>query len=127
MNNFRTLILILVSVIQISVMFTGRALESSKLIEYTSKVCQNSKPEKTAKMVDSSKDLCLIKNVDRQVIDNEICHKEASLKNDSQPAIFSNESDKKGIEKSYENSEQTNKKGLLSQIVFSETLNADLY
>jgi hypothetical protein len=127
MNNFRTLILILVSVIQISVMYTSRALESSKLIEFTSKVCQNNKPEKTAKMADLSKDLCLNKNEDLQDIDNTICRKEASLKNDSQPVIVSNKNDKKGIEKSYDNSDQTIKKGLLSQIVFSETLNADLY
>jgi hypothetical protein len=127
MNNFRTIILILVSVIQISAMITNINWESLQLTEFTGKGCKDIKHENSSKIAGPMNDLQL-KKEDFGSINSPICRKETPLKSTEQPAIISNKNSNPPVVKVLENNELKVKKSqVMNQIIFNGTVDAELF
>jgi len=104
MNTFRTFFLIIVSVIQISGIFTKSTWESLQLTEYTSSACKEVTHQASLKLNRTS----LISKV--------------------QPSIVPAKGENLPVLKASDNSQQTIKKtGVISQIRFGGTVTAELF
>ena len=127
MNNFRTIILFLVSVIQISAMITNINWDSLQLTELTGKVCKDIKRETSSKLEGTLNNLQL-KKEDFRSINSPICRKETPLKSTEQPVISSNKNSNPPVVKVLESSELKVKKSpVMNQIIFSGTEDAELF
>ena len=127
MNNFRTIILFLVSVIQISAMITNINWDSLQLTELTGKVCKDIKRETSSKIAGPLTDLQL-KKEDFKSNNSPICRKETPIKSTEQPVISSNKNNNPQVVKVLENSELKVKKSpVMNQIIFSGTEDAELF
>jgi len=128
MNNFRTIIVILVSVIQTSGMLASLSCDSSNLTEFAGKVCKNIKCETSAKIAESTYDFRDNVNEGLLNLNNPICRKEASLKTDIQPVIGSGKSLDLPVKKALGNIQQPVKRNsTMTQISFNVTVNAALF
>jgi hypothetical protein len=128
MNNFRTIIVILVSVIQTSGMLASLSCDSSKLTEFAGKVCKNVKSETSAKIVESAYDVRANINEGLQDLNSTICRKEATLKIAEKPVVSSGKSADLPVKKaSGENQQPVKRNSVMTQIIFDSTVNADLF
>jgi len=128
MNTFRTLILIVVSTIQISCMFSNISWDSLQSTKLVGKFCNEVKHVNFFKKSESGRDLRLTKNDDLQVINSTICRKEAPLKSAVKPEISSNKSNDLPVAKTLENNQQPIKNiSGISQISFNATVSAELF
>lgn len=128
MNTFRTLILILVSTIQISGMFSNISWDSLQSTKLAGKVCNEVKHVKFFNKSESGRDLRLAKNDDLQIINSTICRKEAPLKSAVKPVISSNKSNDLPVVKTLDNDQQPIKNiSGISQITFNGTVSAELF
>jgi hypothetical protein len=124
MNTFRTFFLIIVSVIQISGMFTNSIWKSLHLTEFTAKAYMDVKHEASYKMTSTTSDLHLNKKTDFQRLN---C-KETSTKSKVQSENILNNGENLPVVKASDNSQQTIKSsGVMSQISFGRTVTAELF
>ena len=127
MNNFRTIILIVVSVFQISAMITNINWESVQLTELTGKVCKDIKRETSSKIAGPLTDLQL-KKEDFKSNNSPICRKESQLKGTEQPVIISDKNSNPPVVKESDKIQRTVKKSsVLNQIIISGTMDAELF
>ena len=128
MNTFRTLILIVVSTIQISGMFSNISWDSLQSTKLAGKVCNEVKHVNFFKKSESGRDLRLTKNDGLQIVNSTICRKEAPLKSVVTPVISSNKSNDLHDVKTLENNQQPIKNiSGISQITFNGTVSAELF
>ena len=128
MNTFRTLILIVVSTIQISGMFSNISWDSLQSTKLAGKFCNEVKHVNFFKKSESGHDLRLADNDDLQIINSNIDRKEAPLKSAVKPVIISNKSKDLPVVKSLENNQQLIKNiSGISQITFNATVTAELF
>ena len=128
MNTFRTLILIVVSTIQISGMFSNISWDSLLSTKIAGKVCNEVKHVNFFKKSESERDLRLTKNDGLQIVNSTICRKEAPLKTAVKPEISSNKSNDLPIVKTLDNNQQPLKSiSGISQITFNATVSAELF
>lgn len=124
MNTFRTFFLIIVSVIQISGMYTKCTWKSFQLREFATKTCCDVKQEASCKMTKMTYDLQLNKKAYFQRLN----WKETSTKSNVQSANISNNEENLPVVKASDNYQQTIKKsGVMSQIRFDGTVTAELF
>ena len=128
MNTFKTLILIVVSTIQISGMFSNISWDSLQSTKLAGKFCNEVKHVNFFKKSESGRDVQLTKNDDLQVINNTICRKEAPLKSVVKPEISSNKSNDLPVMKTLDNNQQPIKNITgIGQITFNGTASAELF
>ncbi|HEY3389809.1 MAG TPA: hypothetical protein VGK38_09575 [Prolixibacteraceae bacterium] len=128
MNIYRTLFLIVVSVIQISGMFANISSESLQLSEINRKVCKHFKHETLNKVAESTYDLCLVKKAEDSSLNSPICRKETPLRSAVQPAIISKQIVNLPVKKvSDTNQPQAKRTSMIGQIVISANVNAELF
>jgi len=128
MNNFRTIILILVTTIQISGMFTNISWESISMTSLAGKVCKEIKHETSSKMDKQTQQLNLNSNDAIQGKSNPICVKVATLKSGVQSKITSDKQDELPVVKTSENNQQQVKSNFgMSQISFNAAVSAELF
>ena len=128
MNTFRTLILIVVSTIQISGMFSNISWDSVQSTKLAGKVCNEVRHANFFKKSESGSDLRLTKNDDLQIINCTTYRKESPLKSAVKPEISSNKSNDIPVVKSLKNNQQPVKNvSGISQITFNGTVSAELF
>ena len=128
MNTFRTLILIVVSTIQISGMFSNISRDSLQSTKLAGKFCNEVKHVNFFKKSESGHDLRLAKNEDLQIVNSTIYRKEAPLKCTVKPVISSNKSNDLPVVKTLDNNQQPQKNiSGISQITFNGTVSAELF
>ncbi|HZK94119.1 MAG TPA: hypothetical protein VFC67_07920 [Prolixibacteraceae bacterium] len=128
MNNLRTIILILVTTIQISGMLTNISWESIRMISLTGKVCKEIKHEASSKMDKRTHKMNLNLNRVIQGQSNPICGNEATLKSATQTKIISDKQDEIPVVKTSENNQQpANSNSGMSQISFNASVSAELF
>lgn len=126
MNIFRTLILI--SVIQISGIFTNLSWDSLKLTQISGKVYKHVKHESYSKIAVSKNDLNLITTEDFRSLTGQVCSKELLLKSVTQPEIISNNCGGTPIINAAVNSVPPVKSiSGISQIIFNGAVSAELF
>ena len=128
MNNFRTIILILVTTIQISGMLTNISWESIHMTSLAGKVCKEIKHETSSKMDNRTHQMNLNLNDAIQGQSNPICGKVATLKSAVQTKITSVKQDESPVIKTTENNQQPAKSNSgMSQISFNASVSAELF
>jgi len=128
MNTFRTLILILVSTIQISGMLSNISLDSLQSTKLAGKICNEVKSANYFKKSDSGRDLHLTKKEDLKRMNNSINIAEEPLMSVEKPVISSNKSNDLPVAKTLENNQQPIKNiSGISQISFNATVSAELF
>ena len=110
MNTFRTLILILVSTIQISGMFSSINWDTMQSAKLAGKFCNEVKHVNFFKKSESGSDLRLTKNDDLQIINCTTYRKESPLKSDVKPEISSIKSNDLPVVKTLDKDQQSVKK-----------------
>jgi len=124
MNTFRTFFLIIVSVIQISGMFTKSTWESLQLTAFAVKACKDVKHEASIKMNGVTNDFELNKKADLLRTN---CN-ETSTNNKVQPAIIPDKGENLPVVKASDNNQQTIKRSdVMSLIRFDGTVTAELF
>jgi len=122
------IIVILVSVIQTSGILASLSCDSSQLTELAGKVCKNVKHEASTKIVKSAFEVRANINEGFQNLNSPICRKEATLKIAEQPVITTaKSSDFPAKKASDENQQPIKRNSVMSQIIFSGSVNAELY
>jgi hypothetical protein len=128
MNNFRTIILILVTTIQISGMLTNISWESIRMTSLAGKVCKEIKHESSSKMDKPTQQLNLNSNDVVQDQSNPICTKVATLKSAVLAKITSEKQDELPVVKTTENNQQPAKSNSgMGQISFNAAVSAELF
>ncbi len=128
MNNFRTIILILVTTIQISGILKNISWESIRMISLTEKVCKEIKHETSSKMDKGAHQMNLNLNEAIQGLNNPICGNEAKLKSALQTKIISDKQEELPVTKTSENNQQPAQSHTrISQISFNAAVSADLF
>jgi len=128
MNNFRTIILILVSTIQISGMFTNISWESICMTSLAGKVCKEIKHETSSRMDKQTHQMNLNLKEAIQGQRNPICGNEATLKSAEQTKMTSDKQDELPVVKTSGNNQQPAKSNSgMSQISFNATVSAELF
>ena len=128
MNTFRTLIIILVSTVQISGILSNMSWDSLQSTKLSGKTCNEVKSANNLKNADSECDLHLAKNDDLKRINNTINRAKSPLMSIEKTVISSNKSDKLPVIKTLENNEEHVKNiSGISQITFDGTVSAELF
>ncbi len=128
MNNFRTLLLIPVLVIQLLGLLTNISWKSLQLTEFDTEVCKDVKRETPAKIVEPAADFQLIKKEEFPGFNNPICRKETPLKCEIQPVVISKKRVNLSVKKaSAGNQRVIQKSSAISKISFNGTVTAVLY
>jgi len=128
MNNFRTIILILVTTIQISGMLTNISWESIRMISLAGKFCKEIKHEPSTKMDKRTHQMNLNLNEAIHGQNNPICGNEATLKSSVQTKTISDKQDELPVEKTSENNQQPAESNSgINQISFNAAVSAELF
>ena len=128
MNNFRTIILILVTTIQISGILTNISWESIRMTSLAGKVCKEIKHETSSKLDKQSPNSNLNLNETRQGQNIPICGKVATLKSEVLAKINSDKLGELPVVKTSENNQQPAKSNSgMSQISFNTAVSAELF
>ena len=128
MNTLRTLVLILVSTIQITGMISNISLDSLQSTKLSGKICNEVKSSNYFKNSDSGYDLHLTKKDDLKRINNTLNCAESPLISVEKPVVSSYKTDDLPAIKTIENNLQPIKiiSGI-SQITFDGTVSAELF
>jgi len=128
MNNFRTIILILVTTIQISGILTNISWESIRMTSLAGKVCKEIKHETSSNMDKQTQQLNLNSNDAIKDQSNPIFGKVATLKSGVQSNITSEKQNELPVLKTSENNQQQVKNNSgMSQISFNVAVSAELF
>ena len=128
MNNFRTIILILVTTIQISGMLTNINWESIRMTSLAGMVCKEIKHETSSKMDKQSTNSNLNLNETIQGQNIPICGKVTTLKSEVLAKITSEKQDELPVVKTSENNQQPAKSNSgIGQISFNTAVSAELF
>ena len=128
MNTFRTLILILVSTVQISGILSNMSWDSLQSTKLSGKTCNEVKSANNLKNADSECDLHLTKKDDLRQMNKTIIRAESPLLSVEKAVISSNKGDDNPLTRSLGNNNQPVKiiSGI-SQITFDGTVSAELF
>lgn len=128
MNTFRTVILILVTTIQISGILTNISWESIRMTSLAGKVCKEIKHETSSKMDKQTHHLNLNLNDVIQDQSNPNRVKVATLNSGEQTKITSDKQNELPVVKTSENNQQRVKSNSgMSQISFNAAVSAELF
>jgi len=128
MNNLRTIILILVTTIQISGMLANISWESIRMISLAGKVCKEIKHETSSKMDKRTYQMNLNLNEAIEGQNNSFCGNEATSKSAVQTKTTSDKQDELPVVKTMENNQQPAESNSgISQISFNAAVSAELF